>query len=127
MATISIGHKPELTAEEALAAFQHHFAGTYEVYPTKLRMRDFIVKKNDWAGVGVKVKQESRKTTFVFTALMPHTLYRALFSGLVSYLFLRSSWKALEDEVAAFIEEEKAFRPAAPKAKRTPKAEQQAA
>jgi hypothetical protein len=35
-----------------------------------------------------------------------------LFSGLASYLFLRSSWKAFEDEIAAFIEDEKDFRPA---------------
>jgi hypothetical protein len=110
MATISIGSKRELTTEQALETFQRHFSGKYQVYATKLRMRDFIVKKSDWAGVGVKVKQEKDKTTFVFTAMMPNMLYRALFSGLVSYLFLRSSWKTLEDEVAAFIEDERSFR-----------------
>lgn len=113
MATISVGCTPKLTAEQAMETFQRRFAARYQVYETRLRMRDFIVKKNDWAGVGVKVKQEADKTTFVYTALMPHTLYRVLFGGLVSYLFLRSSWKALEDEVGAFIEDEKSFRAAA--------------
>ncbi len=113
MATISVGYKPELTTEQTVEVFQRHFAGKYQVYQTKLRMRDFIVKKSDWAGVGVKVKQEKDKTTFVFTALMPNAFYRVLFSGLVSYLFLRSSWKTLEDELAAFIEDGKEFRPTA--------------
>jgi hypothetical protein len=112
MATITIGHKPELTAQQAMETFQRHFAGRYEVYATKQFMRDFVVKKSEWTGVGVKVKQESNATTFVFTGLMPNTIFRVLFSGLASYLFLRSSWKAFEDEIAAFIEDEKDFRPA---------------
>ena len=110
MATINIGHNPALTPERAMAIFQRRFAGTYQVYETKRRLRDFIVKKSDWAGVGVKVKQDPNKTTLVFTGMMPNPIFQALFGGLASYLFLRSSWKELEDEIAAFIEDEREFR-----------------
>ena len=127
MATVSIPARPDLTAEEAQQAFAQHFAGTYEVYATKMRNRNFIVKKSNWSGVGVKVKQEDDKTTFVFTALMPNVILQALFGGLFSYLILRGEWKTLEAEVAQFIETAPAFQPAKPKAKRTPKTEQQAA
>jgi hypothetical protein len=106
MALVSIGHRPDLTPEQAQAAFERHFAGKYKVYPTKARLRDFIVKKTDWAGVGVRLKQEKTGTVFVFTAMMPNLLLQALFGGAIAYLLLRSTWKELENEVRACIEQE---------------------
>jgi len=126
MAIVTIPHSPQLTKEQALEAFQRRFAVSYEVYPTKVRNRDIILKKSNWSGVGVRVKQEADKTSFVFTAMMPSLLLQALFGGLFSYLLLRGEWKRLEAEVAEFIESAPEFHPK-PKAKRTRKPEQQAA
>lgn len=129
MAIVTIPHNPQLTKEQALEAFQRRFAGTYDIYPTKQRNRDFIVKKSNWSGVGVRVKQEADKTSFVFTPMMPNLMLQILFGGVFSYLILRSEWKRLEADVAEFIETASEFHPAAakPKAKRTRKAQQQAA
>jgi hypothetical protein len=129
MAIVTIPHNPQLTKEQAIEAFQRRFAEAYEVYPAKLRKRDFIVKKSNWSGVGVRLKQEKEKTCFVFTAMMPNVIMQVLFGGLFSYLILRSEWKRLEAEVTEFIDGAAEFHPAAakPKARRTRRAQQQAA
>jgi hypothetical protein len=103
MATITIGHLPELTAEDAMETFARRLAGRYEVYTASFKSRDFVLKKSDWQGVGVRLKQEPDKTTFVFTALLPNSYIQGYAGGLVSYVFLRSRWKELEQEVADFI------------------------
>lgn len=126
MATVSIGYLPELTKEQAREIFAQGFAGKYEITDTPALRRDFVVKKSGWAGVGVRLQQEKDKTTFVYTAMMPNLLLQAIFGGLASYLFLRSSWKALEQEVAEFIAQAPEFREkqavqAAPKPKRQTK------
>ena len=110
MAVIKIGEMPQLTPERAMEVFAEHFAGRYQVQPTKIRRRDFVVKKSEWAGVAVRVKQDQTGASFVFTALMPNALLRVLFGGLASYLFLRSEWKALEAEIADFIENAPEFK-----------------
>lgn len=107
MATINVS-KPA-TADQAMEAFQRHFSN-YTVYPTKILTRDFIVKKSNWTGVGVKVKQENSGTEFVFTPLIPNFMFQAMFGGLIAYLFLRSSWKAAEQEVADFIQSASEFK-----------------
>ena len=96
-----------------MEVFSSHFAGEYEVYKTKLMMRDFVVKKSGWTGVGVKLQQEANATTFVFTPLTPSVPLQMLAGftlGLISYLFLRPGYKALEDEVRLFIENAADFR-----------------
>ncbi len=106
MATISIGHRPDLTIERARDLFASYFAGRYEVIPAPVQNRDFLVKQSAWTGVGVRLKQERRKTTFVFTALVPNLILHNLVGGLGAYLFLRSDWKAMEAEVSEFIRNE---------------------
>jgi hypothetical protein len=103
MATVSIGYKPELTKEQAQEIFAQGFSGKYEVVKAQVMRRDFILKKSAWAGVGVRLQQDKNGTSFVYTGMMPNMLLQALFGGLASYLFLRSTWKQLEQEVAAFI------------------------
>ena len=110
MAVVTIGHHPELTAEEAMKVFQRHFTGKYVVYHVKGLGRDFAVKKSAWVGVSVKLKQEERKTSFVFTYYLPSTVLRAFFSGLIQMLILRSSYKAIENEVKSFIESAEEFK-----------------
>jgi len=112
MATITIRHRPDLTPKEAEEVFRDHFAGKYEVYPTSIRTRDFVIKKSEWSGVGVRVKQEKDDAaTFVFTAMMPNVILNGLFGGLIAYLFLRKEWKALEAEVSDVIDSANALRP----------------
>ena len=103
MATIMIGYLPELTMERAMYLFGQRFAGTYDVRTTKVLKRDFVVRKSGWAGVGVRLKQEPGRTTFVFTGMMPNLLLQRIFGGLATYLFLRSTWREMEAEVADFI------------------------
>ncbi len=111
MAVVTVGHHPELTAEEAMKVFQRHFTGKYVVYKAKLLLRsDFIVKKSAWVGVSVRLKQEKSKTSFVFISLVPSALLRGFFSGLIQMLILRKSYQAMENEVKSFIESAEEFK-----------------
>ena len=103
MAIISIGNRPDLTKEQIQQIFAERFS-EYEVIKSTALNRDFILKKNAWTGVGVRLKQEKDgKTAFVFTALMPNVLLNALSGGLFAWALLRKSWKEMELEVAGFI------------------------
>ena len=114
MATARVAHHPELTPERAMQVFRGHFSPKYQVYearfPLDLLRIDFVVKKYAWTGTGVKLEQDSGSTTFVFTALMPNFILQLLIGGLIGWIFLRPSWKALEDEVRAFIESAEDFK-----------------
>jgi len=110
MATVSIGHHPDLTADHAIDVFQQHFAGRYEVSKTSVVARDFIVTKSGTTGVGVRLKQGKNGAEFVFTGMIPGIWQRFVYSGLIGYLFLRPGWRALETEIASFIENEPSFR-----------------
>ena len=116
MATVTIGHHPELTAEGATEVFRRYFDGKYEVHKTRTFSGDFVVKKGNWTGVCVKLKQQKTSTTFVFTPLIPNGTLFMLLSFLFGVLItkvalkLRPSWKALEVEVREFIETSADFR-----------------
>jgi hypothetical protein len=114
MAIVNIGNQPELTPDQAREVFAQHFAGKYEIVKSNAIKRNFIVKKSGWVGVGVRLKQERTGTSFVFTGLMPNVMLQVLFGGIASYLWLRSSWKELEGEVAEFIANEPSFQQPAP-------------
>ena len=117
MAVVTVGHHPELTAEEAMKVFQRHFTGKYVIYKTRLVGRDFGIKKSAWVGVSVKLKQEKAKTSFVFTYFSPSALVRGLqgaafglIGGLIQWLILGSSFRAIENEVKSFIESAEEFK-----------------
>lgn len=117
MTVLTVGHHPELTAEEAMRAFQRHFAGQYEVYKVWWENRDFAVKKSAWLGISVKLKQETGKTSFVFTYFPPSLslnllvgLSAGVLGTLLRMLFLHSRFKAVENEVKAFIESGEEFK-----------------
>src|SRR3990170_4486167 len=96
MAIISIGNRPDLTKEQIQQIFAERFS-EYEVIKSTALNRDFILKKNAWTGVGVRLKQEKDgKTAFVFTALMPNVFLQTFFGGLFAYALLRKSWKEME-------------------------------
>jgi radical SAM superfamily enzyme YgiQ (UPF0313 family) len=109
MAVVIVGHHPELIAEEAMKVFQRHFTGKYVVYMYKLvGIRRIVVKKSAWVGVIVRLKQEKGKTSFDVNYYSPSMLARMPFFGLLQplilWLILRSSYKAIENEVKSFIE-----------------------
>jgi hypothetical protein len=104
MAIVHIGRQPELTRERARELFTDHFAGTYEVVRSNAISRDFIVRKNAWVGVGVRLKQDRTGTSFIFTGLIPNLPQQLLASGPGAFVFLRPSWITMEAEIASFIE-----------------------
>ena len=118
MATVTVNHNSNLTAGQAMEVFRSHFAGRYEVSKTSLLARDFVVKKTGWTGVGVKLQQDSNTTSFVFTAMSPGTIARVLpvlflgIGALLLLLIIRPAWKAMEEEVRAFIENSPDFKSA---------------
>jgi hypothetical protein len=109
MAIVSIGTRRDLTVDQVWSVFARHFGGKYDVVPSNAHRRDFIVKKNAWAGVGVRLKQERTGTSFIFTGLIPNMTQQLLFGGMASYFFLRSDWKDMEAEIADFIQNEPSF------------------
>ena len=67
MATITIGHHPEVTGNDVVSICEKHLADKYEIIPTpKRRVTDLIVKRGTWTGVAVHLKQERNKTKLIF-------------------------------------------------------------
>ena len=117
MAVTKIPHKPDLTKDQAMEIFRKHFAGTYEVLPftrpayaVLAARRDFVIKKNAFAGVSVKLEQEEGETKFVYTGYAPNMLAGSLvyFGGgiVLSYLV----WNSLTREVQSLIESAPEFK-----------------
>ena len=110
MAKITIAHHPELTVDGAIEVFRDHFAGKYEVRKTRDILSDFELQKSAGTGVKLKLRQDRDGTRFTYTASVPSFLLRLFFVNLTGWLFLRSSWKELEEEVGAFIENAPEFK-----------------
>lgn len=106
MAIATIAHKPELTKEQAQKLFAHHFAGKYTVHEFKGFLRDFVVEKNPFIGVAVKLEQSAGETRFVFGGLAPRWWARLLLGGLIGFLF----WGGITTEVKQFIESAPEFK-----------------
>ncbi|MBI3742893.1 MAG: hypothetical protein HY261_01210 [Chloroflexi bacterium] len=104
MATVTVGKHPEFDGMKAMELFRKKFDGKYRVGKAGILGRDFAVNKSGWTGVTVKVKQDAVGTTFVFTGYIPSILNRVLFGGLIASIFLRGSWKAMENEIATFVQ-----------------------
>ena len=103
MAKVIIGHRPELTAEAARKVFESHFHDKYDVYKTKMPAYDFVVKKNAWRGVIVKLKQKRGQTYFVFRrdippGTAPFTLFLVLV-GVWAGLGLQALFAAVDQVV----------------------------
>lgn len=100
MAVATIAHKPQLTKEQAQDIFTKHFAGKYKVHEFKGLFRDFVVEKNPWVGVALKLEQTDTETKqLVYAGLAPKWWARALMGGLIG-VFL---WNGLTNEVQQFI------------------------
>ena len=119
MAEVIVAHHPELTADRAMEVFRSHFGDRYDVHLPTFMQRvfagrpHFVVRKSAWAAVGVWLKQKDNTTSFVFfTAVTPSAVVLGVFVGgvgvlityLLAWIMLRSSWKAMEEEVRSLIE-----------------------
>lgn len=118
MTEVVVAHHPELTAARAMEVFRRHFGEGYEVYKPRFYGRlahNFILKKSACTGVGVKLKHQWNSpapyTSFSFSVLMPSVVLGMVLAApamipylLVTRLFLKSTWNAMEEEVRAFIE-----------------------
>jgi hypothetical protein len=115
MAVAKIAHKPDLTKEQAKDIFRRRFEGKYGVEDWKGPLvgssRDFVVVKNPWTGVSVKLEQAQNETRFVYSGLAPRVWARIMFAGglgfvLVGFLL----WNGLTNEVREFIESAPEFK-----------------
>ncbi len=104
MAVTAIAHKPNLTVEQTKALFEKQFAGKYTIEdwkgPSVGFKRDFMVVKNPFAGVAVKLEQDAMSTKFVYAGLAPRMWARMLFGGLIGILL----WNGPTTDVKNFLE-----------------------
>jgi hypothetical protein len=106
MAVAEIAHKPDLTADGVREIFQRHFDGTYAVETLKGPMairRDFMVVKNAFVAVSVKLDQSSGSTKIVYSGVAPRWWARAALS-LISWLLGFLLWNGLTREIREFID-----------------------
>jgi hypothetical protein len=106
MAVKEIAHKPALTKEQAEEIFRKHFEPRYKVEDFKGLFRDFMVVKNPFAGVAVKLEQGEGTTKFVYGGLAPRIWARLLLGGLIGFLI----WNGVTNEVEAFIDSAPEFK-----------------
>jgi hypothetical protein len=100
MAVTTIAHKPQMTKEQAQQLFADHFAGKYKVEDFKGPFRDFMVVKNPFAGVAIKLEQTDSETKFVYGGLAPRIWARLLLGGLIGFLL----WNGVTNEVRQYME-----------------------
>ena len=100
MAVVTIAHKPELTRERTQEIFAQHFAGKYKVHVFRGLFRDFVVEKNAFVGVAVKLEQTDSETKLVFNGMAPKWWARAILGAIWGILF----WGGVTNDVRQFIE-----------------------
>ncbi len=109
MAVASIAYNPKLTKGEAQSIFARHFEGKYAVEEFKgplirvwelMVVRDFMVVKNPFVGVALRLEQSRSETRFVYSGISPRFWPRMLVGAPLGFLF----WNGLTKEVRQFIE-----------------------
>ena len=99
MAVLTIAHKPELTKEQAQEIFRKGFEGKYQVEDFWGPFRDFMVVKNPFAGVAIKLEQSAGETKLVYSGVAPKMWARLLLGGLIGFMF----WIPVTRDVDEFI------------------------
>ena len=124
MAIVEIAHQPELTVERAEQIFRGHFRTQYyevdkaSIFLRFLPRRHFVIKKNGWTSVAVRLVQKPDSTSFVFAGPLgpPASGLHAFAYNMtfpLSWLIARPSRLEMEDEVRVFIENAAEFHPEA--------------
>ena len=100
MAKAIIEHNPDLTKEHLKKILSHHFTPKgYEVGFSSLLATDIYIKKNDWVGVGLRIKQKQKSTSIIISGYAPSIFVRILFLGIIPILILLPKWREMENEV----------------------------
>jgi len=99
MAVMTIAHKPELTKEQVKEVFRKHFEGKASVEDFRGLFRDFVVIKNPFVGVSVKLDQDSNETKIVYTGYAPAWWARATLGTLLGFML----WNGLTNQVEEVI------------------------
>lgn len=97
MAIIVIAHKPDMTKEQAQEIFRKGFEGKYAVEGFKGLFRDFVVVKNAFTGVAVKLEQTGSETKLVYGPLSPRFWARMLLGGVIGFLLSNRITKDVEE------------------------------
>jgi|CXWL01.1.fsa_nt_gi hypothetical protein len=104
MAVTTIAHKPNLTADQVKEIFRRNFEGRYTIVDGKGApigpKRDFMVVKNAFVAVSIKLEQGQSETKFVYTGITPKVWARLLLGALLGFIL----WTGLTNEVKQFIE-----------------------
>jgi len=96
--------RPSLTKEKLKNILSSHFtAKGYKVDISALLASDMYVKKNDWVGVSIRLKQKQNSTLIKISGYAPSILVRLLMYGIIPILILLPMWKKLEKEVKEYI------------------------
>ncbi len=105
--------------------FRRHFGEKYDVHSAEKDERgsmlrrffgkgwQFILKKNTWVTVVVRLEQSHDKTKFIFTGDVGSSILRGIVGGLpvpVFEPFLFLLWNGPTNEVESFIERSPDFR-----------------
>jgi len=107
MAKIMLQHDPSLDKERLREVLAHQFiAKGYEVGLSSLIGADIYIKKSNWIGVAIKLKQKPDSTFLRINGYVPSTVLRVLVNGLIPLLFLWPKWKRLIAEVQSFFDNE---------------------
>jgi hypothetical protein len=77
----------------------------YEVYLSSLIGADIVIKKNDWVGASVKLKNKHGKNYLVVAGFSPSTWVRILVSGVLPILILLPKWLRFEKEIEGIVKE----------------------
>lgn len=107
MAKIILKHDASLTKDKLKEVLSYHFITMgYEVGLSSLIGADIYIKKSNWIGVVIKLKQKPDSTFLRVNGYVPSTALRVLVNGLIPMLFLWPKWKRLIAEVQSFMENE---------------------
>ncbi|MDQ1267110.1 MAG: hypothetical protein QG635_2264 [Bacteroidota bacterium] len=105
MAKVELKYKPMLTTESLMNIFQKHFNNVYEIYESKLIGIDFVIKKSDFTGISIKLKQKDGRTIVQYGPLAPAFWVRFTFYGIIPLLILYlGPWKKMQNEIKGFLE-----------------------
>lgn len=97
MAKVTVAHKPELTKEGAMEVFARHFSDKYRVAPFRGLFRDFVIEKNPFVGVALKLEQSRTETKFVYNAFTSRWWARAMLGALIGPILGRSMTAEVRD------------------------------
>lgn len=107
MAKAILKHNPSLTKEKLKDILFAHFGAIgYEVDLSALIGADIYIKKNNWVGVTIKLKQNADSTFLRINGYAPSLAVRLLYIGIVTMLILLPKWNRLIKEVTDFVTSE---------------------